>query len=114
MLLPRYAPTDALNLSVPFYIPAVIGAAIRLPLLKGGIYRTFYALIAIAVACAFGLLAISVGRLLRASISATLLFLGVVHACEICPYSSKFAVPQQTQRGFSTKKIAAVARSLRL
>jgi undecaprenyl-diphosphatase len=60
LLLRRYAPTDALNLSFLLYIPAVIGAEIGLQLLKGGIYYSIYALIAIAVAFAFGLLTISV------------------------------------------------------
>jgi undecaprenyl-diphosphatase len=60
LLLRRYAPTDALNLSFLLYIPAVIGAEIGLQLLKGGIYYSIYALIAIIVAFAFGLLTISV------------------------------------------------------
>jgi undecaprenyl-diphosphatase len=60
LLLRRYAPTDALNLSFLLYIPAVIGAEIGLQLLKGGIYYNVYALIAIAAAFAFGLLTISV------------------------------------------------------
>jgi undecaprenyl-diphosphatase len=60
LLLRRYAPTDALNLSFLLYIPAVIGAEIGLQILKGGIYYNAYALLAVVVAFAFGLLTINV------------------------------------------------------
>jgi undecaprenyl-diphosphatase len=56
LLLRRYAPTDALNLSFLLYIPAVIGAEIGLQ----GIYYNAYALLAVVVAFAFGLLTINV------------------------------------------------------
>ncbi|MGZ4863917.1 MAG: undecaprenyl-diphosphate phosphatase [Halobacteriota archaeon] len=60
LLLRRYAPTDALNLSFLLYIPAVIGAEIGLQILKGGIYYNAYALVAVVVAFVFGLLTINV------------------------------------------------------
>jgi undecaprenyl-diphosphatase len=60
LLLRRYAATDALNLSFLLYIPAVIGAEIGLQILKGGIYYNAYALIAVVVAFAFGLLTINI------------------------------------------------------
>ena len=66
---------------------AVIGAEIGLQLHKGGIYYTFYALIAIAVSCAFGLLTISVPLKIaeRVDFSHFASFIGVVCACNVCP-----------------------------
>jgi len=49
-------PSDALNLSVLLQSQATIGAETGLQLHKGGIYYTFYALIAIAVSAHLGCL----------------------------------------------------------
>ena len=77
-----------------FSPPAVIEAEIGLQLLKGEIYYSVCTLTGIVVGFASGLLATSLPlkNAERADFSYLAIFIGVVHACYICPYLLKSRV----------------------